>query len=331
MPLERPQQAAGGDLPDRHRRVEQAAGHQPPAVGGELQARDDDGAAMVAHRLDEPARGDLPHLDDPVLRAGSQDLAVGRDGEGLDRPRAGFVDDRPDQGAGRHVPGLDLRPAPPGREQGPVVAEGDLGGWHVDGVEELSGGGVPQPELVHRRAGGGEDLAVRGVGHPQDRMGEPPERADGLAGGDIPDGDQGVVPARGQGLAVRVEGQDAGARLRDQLADGPAGGDVPEGDGPIPARGRQHPAIGAVGHRRDDVLAGEHPLLGVAEAVEVIPLEAAQVGFARRRTGLREVAQHLRDIGVAPVALGQVERGRVGQVAGAVLAPLGLVPRHDGR
>ncbi len=113
---------------------------------------------------------------------------------------------------------------------------------------------------------------------------------------------------------------------------GRSGAGVPELDGAIVTGRRDGLAVGAVSHADDGMaMPVQRDCLGVAQAVEIVPLEAAEVGLARRRAGLFELAQHLGDIGVAPVALGQVECRRVGQVPGDVLAFEGLVPRRDGR
>ena len=159
------------------------------------------------------------------------------------------------------------------------------------------------------------------------------EAADGLPGAGVPEDQLALGAGRCQAGAVRVEGDRVDRVAGGQGADQLAGGGVPDLDRPVMARGGHAAAVGTVREATDDIaMPRQGPPLRAGQAVEVVPLEAAQVGLPPRRPGLLEVAQHLPDVDVAPVALGQVERGRVGQVAGVVLAREGPVlagPRQD--
>src|SRR5262249_52461897 len=150
------------------------------------------------------------------------------------------------------------------------------------GESQLAGGGVPEHpgELLAPR---GDVLAVGAKGQGEDGVGGLLVEGHGLAAdGHVPEPDRLVVAAGGQPLAVGAEGQAPdGPPVPAQVAERPAGGQVPEADGPaLPGEG-EPVTVGAQGHGvdRGGGGKGEGPA-ALAEALEVMPLPAAQGGLA---------------------------------------------------
>ena len=279
--------------------------------------------------------GDVPDRDRAVLRGRGEDPAIGAERETVAEDARIGLEGWPGRSPGGDVPDPDGGLTAAAGGQGLAVrAEGDptvpTVAMVFDGETHRAGGDVPEPDRPVR-AGGRQELAVGGKRQPPHRQRVTCEGADDLAGGGIPEGHD-PIAARGKPGAVRVEGDRRDLLPGGQGADDLAGAGIPELDGSIVARRGQAVAVGAVDHTPDRFgMAGERPFPRAGQPVEVIPLEAAQVGLTRRGSGLVELAHDAGDVGVGPVALGQVELGGVSGMAGDILAPQRLIARGQRR